>query len=85
MVDMVELSDLGILLLDQGAVGGTRLIDRHVSHHAERPSSALTDPLWWFRAEGIPRDRGPPCHRGSLTVTKDLSKRPSAMACAARA
>ena len=35
MVDMVELGDLGVLLLDERAIGGTRLIDRYVTHHAE--------------------------------------------------
>ena len=35
MVDMVELGDLGVLLLDQGAVSGARLVYRHVSHHTE--------------------------------------------------
>ena len=34
-MDVVELGDLGVFLLDQRPVGGARLIDRHVSHHAK--------------------------------------------------
>ena len=35
MVNVIELGNLGVLLLDERTIGGTRLIDWHVAHHAE--------------------------------------------------
>ena len=35
MVDVVELGELGVLLLDQRTIGGTGLIYGHIAHHAE--------------------------------------------------
>ena len=35
MVNVIELGDLRVFLLDERAIGGTRLIDRHISYHAE--------------------------------------------------
>jgi hypothetical protein len=32
---MVELGDLGVLLLDKRTIGGTCFIDRYVPHHTE--------------------------------------------------
>ena len=35
VVNVIELGNLGVLLLDERTIGGTRLIDWYIAHHAE--------------------------------------------------